>query len=166
MIDQFVEDKSPAFVLLHEWEDPGFDLSQRYNQLADDASLYCCDWLCDFSEKYQGDRESFYDHQSRYPSRQHGNLTPSPYADRFRLGLELLKTLINQNDLTLPKSSTLYEQLTRFAADDLKTKKVSQTWYAINAARFAIGSYRQEPIMLRESSRRPYGKSQNQWMAS
>ena len=162
--DKFDEVKEPFFVLLKETVHAGFDLIQRYSQLKDDAELFCCDWYCDFSDKYDSERESLYEYNSKF-SQSFGDLVPAPYANQFRVGLELIKTQTSQNKLIIPKDTEVYSQLTRFTADDLGGKKIAQRFYALEALRHIASSFKRDPATIQESNYRRRPEGLNPWMA-
>ena len=164
MLDRHIEIRDPVFELLHEWQDDGFDLEMRHNMVADLSSLYCCDWFCNFqTEKQEGSREAFWDFKQRHPQT-NGDLVPAPYAQNWRTGLELCKSLVTMNKLKLPKNSEVYTQLTRFSRDDFG-KKVAERFYAIEALRHVISSFKRDPVIIKESSYRLSETGDTSWMA-
>ena len=164
VFDQYAAIKEPSFTLLLERADESFDLDARYSQLADDASLFCCDFYTDFSDKFEADRESYFEYRSKF-SQPFGELIPAPFQGRYRTGVELIKTLVGRDKLHLPKTSECYSQLSRMSKADLSGKKTSERFWAIEALRHVVASFKRDPVIISESNYRSRPEGLNPWMA-
>jgi hypothetical protein len=143
-IDQYLANREPEYELLLEKEFSGIGLDEKYDELGDTAALFLCEWYVNWSEKYDANKESFWDYQSR-KHQQNYNIVPAPYADNFSVGTELAASLLKRNKLILPKTSIVYQQLTTITETDLASNKKHERFFAIEALRHALGSFIRYP---------------------
>ncbi len=122
----------------------GVGLDEKNNALGDTAALFLCEWYVNWSDKYEANKESFWDWQNR-KKQQRGGIVPAPYAENFTVGTELATSLLHQNKLILPKTSIVYQQLSTITETDLAGTKKSERFFAIEALRHAIGSFIRYP---------------------
>ena len=155
----------PIYELLHEKELGGIDLEQKFNAVGDISCLFAnCEWWCAFLEKYDAQKESWWDYQGRKPQ-QGGDIQPAPYENDYRTGLEICKSLLNRNKLLLPKTSVVHAQLANFAEADLALPDVAQKYFAINALRFCITAFRRyAPIRADNISMHTQNGEAQGWM--
>jgi hypothetical protein len=101
-------DTSPSFIVLFEGIDRGLDLERRFSSLADIAALYKCDFYADLAPLCEPEADSWYDYR-QHKNLQHGDLDPAPWADNFRMGIELCKTAVRTHKLTIPKDTEVFK---------------------------------------------------------
>ena len=142
--------EEPVFELLAECSDNGLDIDTRYGGLLDDATVYKCHYYADLSGDFETEFEAYRDFLSR-GSYNHGALLSAPYADRFRLGIELIKSLIKARRLEIPKETVTFEQLSRITEYDLADPACRQRFYAIEGLRHVMASFKRDPAIVMES---------------
>ena len=137
-------DTSPAFDLLFECTDHGLDLESRHNKMADIANLYKCDFYADLSGTNQDSVESYRHWKSKHGF-EHGSLLEAPYAGNIRLGVEAIKSYVKSHSLDIPKHSPAFEQLSRITEADLAERDVMPRYYAVEALRHVMSSFKRNP---------------------
>jgi len=142
--EELYYDKSAAFSVIFEGIDKGLDLEKRFNQLADIAELYKCDFFADLGQLHETEADSWYDF-STHKGLSYGDLEPAPWADNFRLGVELCKTSVRTHKLTLAKDTEVFNQLQRITKKDLADNTVKARYYCIEALRHVLASFRRDP---------------------
>jgi len=140
--------KAPAeYELLAEREYDGLDLDERHQLMLADGQLFCCDFNADLTADHQDENYAYFEFRRERRVR-NGDLQPASYVDNFRLGVEALKSLFRQHRLIIPKDSICFDQLSRITTDDLATPDLKERFYAIEALRHAITSYRVQPVIV------------------
>jgi hypothetical protein len=155
----------PYFQLLVERTVEGLDLEGKFNQLLDDGNLYFCEFYADLGTIHEDEIDSYSDFHRSHRS-PYGNLTTAPYVDNFRLGVELLKGLIKSKRLDIPKETVAFEQLSRITESDLADPAIASRFYAIEALRHVMASFKRDPVIQTDFYRTPggaYGGDQG-WM--
>jgi hypothetical protein len=137
-------DKSAALDVLFEGTDNGLDLDRRFNELADISALYRCDWYADTGQIHEPAASSWWDFQS-FKSMRYGDLDTAPWADNFRLGIELCKTFVRTHKLDVPKETEVFHQLQRITEKDLASASVKSQFYAIEALRHVVAGFKRDP---------------------
>jgi hypothetical protein len=159
-------DKSPSFSVIAEITDKGLDLEKRFNDLADIAELYKCDFYANLGSLHEPEADSWYDYQA-HKSLRHGDLAPGPWAENFRLGVELCKTSIRTRKLSISKDTEVFAQLQKITQKDLADKDVKSRYYCIEALRHVMASYKRDPAEMPHidhSKRFDSGAQGQSWM--
>jgi hypothetical protein len=156
----------PAYEVLFEVTDHGLDLERRHSKLADIGDLYKCNFYADLSGNNEVAAESYRDYKYRHKF-DFGSLLEAPYAGNIRLGIEAIKSQISSNVLDIAKGSPAFEQLSRITKADLAELDVAQKYYAVEALRHAVASFKRDSgsgsritIKLPQYGQQPHG-----WMA-
>lgn len=164
--ETFYADKEPSFSVIFEGIDHGLDLEKRFNNLADIAALYKCDFYADLDPKFEAESDAWYEHHS-HRKMQYGDLEEAPWAQNFRLGIELCKTAVRTHRLTLTKDCEVFSQLARITEKDLADKDVKSRFYCVEALRHVVASFKRDPADNPQiNSGRDDGRKQEQgWMS-
>jgi len=153
-------DKSATFEIIFEAVDRGLDLERRFGELADISSMYKCAFQADLGTLHEPESDSWYDFRA-HKSLEYGDLEPAPWCDNFRMGIELCKTSVRTHKLTLTKDTEIFDQLARITETDLAEKDVKSKYFAAEALRHALASFKRDPADLPDvdTSRRGRGGS-------
>jgi len=159
-------DTTPSYEVLYEVTDHGLDLESRHSKLADIGALYKCNFYADLSGINEVAAEAYRNYKYHYKF-DFGSLLEAPYAGNIRLGIEAIKSQISSNVLDIAKGSPAFEQLSRITEADLAEPDVTQKYYAVEALRHAVASFKRDSGSgSRITIKLPqYGQQQHGWMA-
>lgn len=157
-----------GFVELAEVQSKDVSPERFYNTMTDYCSMYGIDTIyCDMSEH----KSSYVDGFHAFASKIEGNisLVQSPYSDNFSFNVGILRDFWKRGVLEFLRKGKLTDQLRSLSESDLNEKTLEGTLYAVNAARFVMGSYSKFPV-LSLSGYEPEGDwhdmGSDAWMAS
>jgi hypothetical protein len=144
--DSYSTAEDPNLELICECTLPGLDLMDRFNRLSDDASLYLCDFRADLNPIHEPEMLAYYDYRSKRNFR-YGRLSPAPYADSFRLGVELIKSLAKTSRIDVARETVIYNQLAKITENDLGDVDIKCRYFAIEALRHVVASFKRDPVV-------------------
>ena len=146
------DEMNTYFELVAEGIDYGLDLDTRFGALTDVSALYLCNFYADLSAVHEEEAAAYYDFQSKHSSK-NGSLAPAPYADNFRLGVELTKSWVRERRLDIPKDTVVFDQLSRITNADLADRALKESFFAIETLRHVISSYKRDPVIHKQLQR-------------
>jgi hypothetical protein len=136
--------------------------------MADVADTYLCRFYADLSGIHEESAATY----RRFKSDagfEHGSLLEAPHVSNIRMGVETIKSLVKASCLDIAKGSTAFDQLSRITEADLAEPDVTQKYYAVEALRHAVASFKRDSGSgsgSRITIKLPqYGQQQHGWMA-
>jgi len=162
---RFYNPAHPNYELLAEFEHKSLDLDERLSRMADVAVLYKCDFFGDLSASFEEDAHAYHEFKVG-KGFSYGDLRPAPFPERFRLGVELIKSWIKSHRLDPMKGSIVSDQLLKITEADLANPKVKELFFAVESLRHAVASFKRDPPVqpLIGTHRRNYPTSPHSWM--
>jgi len=166
--EEYIEakDRRGTLLLLKELEFSGLDLDRFFDELTDASTVHFCDdFYSDFdAEKNRDYLDAYYDYENRKKPLL-GTLQPAPYAATPLMGISTIRHWLDIHRLKLPLDSLVRSQLKTLTKADLEDLDI---YPAINALRYAVGSFHKNPPIRRDLSYRPTRNgnlSPHGWMA-
>jgi hypothetical protein len=157
--------KVPSYELIKEYMYPGLSIDDKFNSMADDSILYRCDFFADLCPAYEDEAESYWDFRSDR-GYQDGGLVAAPYANSFRIGVELIKSWVKSYKLDIMENSEAFDQLSKITESDLADPKVKENFFAIEALRHVASSFKRDPVVQQPQPEIPrnYPPHSQGWM--
>ena len=144
-----------GYVELAEFQSEDVSPERFYSKMTDYATMYGIDEIyCDMAEH----KSSYVDGFNEFASKIEGHLSliQSPYAENFSFSVGILRDFWKKGVLEFLKGGKLSDQLRSLSESDLNEKTLEGGLFAVNAARFVMGSYSKFP-MLSLSNYEPEG---------
>lgn len=128
--------------LIWEAEYDGLSINRFLDKVTDAYTSYCVSEI--YADLDQEDYKSaFYDYCDNH-NLSGITLLQAPYADDFYLGLSQIKDLDSAGDISIPKTSEVFDEMRRIQRADLQNHP-EINFPRLNALRYVIGGFMKSP---------------------
>ena len=153
---------------LAEFQSDDVSPERFYNRMTDYATMYGIKHIfCDMSEH----KSSYVDGFNGFASKIEGHLSlvEAPYSENFSFSVGILRDFWKKGVLGFLQGGKCTSQLRSLTEADLSEKVLEESLYAVNAARFVMGSFDKFPVLSLsnyEPERDWHEPGPNAWMAT